>query len=262
MIRNKFNFLKPTLVFLGVLLSFQAFCGLSKKDVKRLNNSLIYDLFINYELTEKNGNLSAIIDFFPNPDNINYKEMTLTSNVGGRNQTCTFVFNDKGTVEKVDYEVNNKIYRYDFIYEGSQLVTINITGKPKISFRYDNKGRLRAITREKGGGAFEYNFEYIDGENKANIKLIVVQGEKRSPSARKYYASWDSGLKLESYCIDVYCSKKIKYSQQGDLLSYSFANVNEDNNIMSWEYSTRDENQNWVERKSKNIIFNRTIKYN
>lgn len=249
------------MIFMGLILSIQVYCGPSKKDIQKLNNSLIFDLFVNYELTEKNGNLATIIDFSPCLSNVNYKNVRLTSNVGGENQECGFTFNENGTIGNIAYEVNDKIYRYDFVYEGNNLTSINIAGKPKIKFGYDKKGKLNTITREKGGGAFEYNFEYIDGENKANIKLIVVQGEKRSPSTRKYYVSWDTGLKIESYCFDVYCSKNIKYTSQGDLLSYSFSSVNEDNNIATWEYSSMDENQNWIERKSKDIIFNRKIEY-
>jgi hypothetical protein len=160
----------------------------------------------------------TIIDFLPNLNVIDFKVIKLTSNVGGENQVCDFSFNKNGAIGKINYEVNDKIYRYEFIYSGTQLASINIAGKPKIILIYDKKGRLLTITREKGGGAFEYNFEYLDGENKANIKLIVIQGEKRSPSKRKYNVSWDRELKLESYCIDAFCSKNIKYTSKGDLL--------------------------------------------
>lgn len=261
MIKTRFNFKRSILILVGLLLSIQAYCGESKNDIKKLNNSLIFDLFVNYELTEKNGNLATIIDFFPSFNNINYKNIRLTSNAGGENQVCSFNFNENGTIRKVAYEVNNRIYRYDFVYEGNQLTSINIAGKPKVSFEYDTKGRLLTITRKKGGGAFEYNFEYLKEENKANIKLIVVQGEKRRSSTRKYYVSWNTDLKLESYYFDVYRSESIKYTSQGDLLSYSFASAHEDNNSATWDYSNVDEKQNWIERKYKDIVFNRTIEY-
>ena len=261
MIKNRFKFVIVIMIIIGLLISVQAFCSLTKKDIQKLNNSLIFDLFVNYELAVKNGNLVTIIDFLPNLNVIDFKVIKLTSNVGGENQVCDFSFNKNGAIGKINYEVNDKIYRYEFIYSGTQLASINIAGKPKIILIYDKKGRLLTITREKGGGAFEYNFEYLDGENKANIKLIVIQGEKRSPSKRKYNVSWDRELKLESYCIDAFCSKNIKYTSKGDLLSYSFASVNEDNNIVNWVYSGFDEKQNWVERKSNDILFSRTIEY-
>lgn len=261
MSKNKLDLKKSVLILIVLFLSIQVYSGPSKKDVQKLNNSLIFDLFLNYELTEKNGNLATIIDFLPNLNNVNYKKIRITSNVGGENQICSFEFNEDGTIGKIAYEVNGKIYRYDLIYKGNQLTSINIADKPKISFGYDKKGKLITITREKGGGAFEYNFEYVDNENKAKINLIVIQGEKRSPSKRNYYVSWDSELKLESYCFDVFCSKSIRYTPKGDLLSYSFASVNEDNNIATWDYNAYDEKQNWIERKSKDIYFKRTIEY-
>jgi len=261
MIKKRFKFVNVIMTIIGLLISVQAFCSPSKKDIQKLNNALIFDLFVNYELAEKNGNLVTIIDFSPNLNVVDFKAIKLTSNVGGENQVCDFLFNEKGAIGKINYEVNDKIYRYEFIYSGNQLASINIAGKPKIVLVYDKKGRLLNITREKGGGAFEYNFEYVDGENKANIKLIVIQGEKRSPSKRNYYVSWDSELKLESYYIDAFSSKNIKYTPKGDLLSHSFASVNDDNNIGNWEYSAFDEKQNWIERKSKDILFNRTIEY-
>ncbi len=259
--KNKFDLKKSIVILIGLLLSVQAYSRPSKKDILKLNNALIYDLFINYELSEKNGNLATIIDFLPNLNNVNYKKMKLTSNVGGENQICSFTFNKNETIRKISYEVNNKIYQYDFVYSGKQLTRINIADKPKISFEYDKKGKLTTITRKKSGVAFEYNLEYLDDENKANIKLIVVQGEKRRSSSRKYYVTWGTELKLKSYCFDVYCSKNLKYTSQGDLLSYSFASVNEDNNIATWEYSAIDEKQNWIERKYKNNEFKRTIEY-
>ncbi len=262
MIKNNLGLKNVAVLLIGLMLSLQAYCEPSKKDIQKLNNCLIFDLFINYELSEKNGNLTTIIDFIPNLINLNYKTIRLTSNVGGENQVCNFIFNENGTIENISYGVNNRIYRYDFIYEGNRLTGVNIAGKPRISFGYNNMGQLITITRETNSAAFEYNFEYLDGDEKATITLIVVQGEKRSPSSQKYFVTWQNDFKLESYCFDVYCSNNMKYTTQGDLLSYSFDSVNEDNNIVTWEYSKMDDKQNWIERYYKgDIVFNRTIEY-
>lgn len=250
-----------SMVLIGLTLSTQALCRQSKKDIQKINNTLIFDLFINYELTEKNGNIATIIDFSPKMENNKYKIVKLKSNIGGTNQVCEFNFNDSQSVESITYEVNNKRYEYDLIYTENRLTDINIAGKPKINFGYDKKGRLTTITRQKSGVAFEYNFEYIKGEDKADLKLIVVQGESRRPSNRKYYATWNNNLNLESYCLDVYCSKSIKYTSQEDVLSFSFESVDENNNGLTWEYSAMDSYKNWTERKRKDIVFNRSIEY-
>jgi hypothetical protein len=187
--------------------------------------------------------------------------MKLTSNAGGTNQLCSFTFNKNKTVGKIVYEVNRKIYNYDFVYNGDQLASINIADKPKISFGYDKYGRLKTITREIQDRIFEYKLEYISGKNRANIKLFVVQGKNRRPSPEDYFVTWNSELKLESYCIDIYCSKDLKYTSRGDLLSYAFDNDDEYPVIVQWEYSAFDKKRNWVERKYKDIVFNRDIEY-
>jgi hypothetical protein len=249
------------MVFVGLVLSVHAFSGPSKEDVQKLNNSLIFDFFMNYELTEKNGNLVTIVDFIPSFNNSNYNQIKLESNIGGENQHCSFIYNDNGTIGNIAYEVNEKIYRYDLIYKGSKLTNIKITGKPKISFVYDKNGRLLTINRERGGGVFAYNFEYAEGENEAQIKLIVIQNEKINPSTSKYYVTWNSAYKIESYCLVQYCSKNIMYTDKLEISSYSFSSVNEDKNIATWEYTAFDDKQNWTLRKSKEIFFHRFIEY-
>ncbi|MBN1185793.1 MAG: hypothetical protein JXB49_26160 [Bacteroidales bacterium] len=231
------------------------------KEIQTLNHSIIYDLFVNYELTEKNGNLATIIDFFPALTDDKYKSVKLNSNVGGDDQVCNFIFNDNGNIEKFIYEINGKYAQYDFIYEGSLLTGINIAGKPKVSFAYSRTGQLISITREKNGASFVYNFDYIKGENKANIKLIVIQEEKARASTQNYYVTWDTGFKIESYCFDVYCNDNLKYNSKGDLLSFSFTNVSADNNDSAWDYSKVDAKQNWTERNSEDIVFTRMIEY-
>ena len=113
-----------------------------------------------------------------------------------------------------------------------------------------------------GSQKAEYLFEYIEGENKANIKVATIQDGKRKESrSQRSYVTWNANQKIESYCIDIFCSKNLNYSPQGDLLSFSFAAVNDDNSKAVWEYSKVDEKQNWTERTFKSYFFNRTFVY-
>ncbi len=232
----------------------------ANKNIQKLNNALIFDLFMNFEITEKNGNLSTIIDYLPNTNNTDFKKIEINSNMGGEEEVSQFEYNDKGFILKLIYQVNDKLYRYEFFYDGNRLATVNIAGKKKISLAYDKKGRLQSITRFGNGAALEYNFVYLNGENKANIALVVIQGEKRSPSKRKYFVTWNDQFKIDSYCIDVYCSNNLTYSQKGDLTAFKFSNVSSDNIEANWEY--RYDNQgNWIERKVKDSVCKRTIEY-
>lgn len=183
MMKNRFQLINVIATFFGIVISIQAISAQSKNDIQKLNNALIFDLFMNYEITEKNGNLATIIDYFPNMDFSEYKSININSNLGGENEVTNFIFNDKGNMVSMSYEVNDKIYRYEFVYDGTQLSGVNIAEKLKIRFSYDTKGRLLTISREKGGGTLEYNFEYLESENKANIKLIVILEGKRRPDS-------------------------------------------------------------------------------
>ena len=70
---------KIAIVLIGLMFSIQSYCDYSKNEIQKINNSLIYDLFMNYELTVKNGNLSTVVDFFPCMNNVNFKNIRLTS---------------------------------------------------------------------------------------------------------------------------------------------------------------------------------------
>ncbi len=259
----KFNFKKFVVLLIFLFLSFQVFAKPPKKEILTLNNSIIYDLFLNYELTQKNGNLSTITDFMPNLNqNVKYKSISFTSNIADVKQNCEISFNENGTINSIVYDADDTRYRYNLIYDGNQLTTINISNKPKISFQYDKKGRISSITRQRNSEvSFEYNFEYLDNENKANIKLIVIENNKRTPGSRNYYLTWNSNYRLESYCFDSYCSKNIQYTPQGDLLSYTFSTANADNILSTWDYISFDDKQNWTERQSKKFFFKRKIEY-
>lgn len=240
-----------------VLFSINVYCEPHEKEIKDINNSLIYDLYINYELTEKNGNLPLVIDFLPRSKITNYKAVTLTSNVGDEDQVVRYVYKNNGSLSSVIYTIGDRKYKYDFVYKEGRIIRGDIAGKLKIKFEYDQKGRLNKIIRYAKSSSYEHLFTYDKKERKVAIELIFVTNENRKSSSRKYYASWNSELKLESYCFDVYCKKNMKYTSQGNLLSFSF----DDNKTIKWEYSVMDEKGNWTERKIQEILFRRVIEY-
>lgn len=252
----KYGFFLLCFIFISQQLNAQ-----NRKSTKKINNSIIFDLYMNYELTEKNGNLSTIIDFFPSTDFKEYKKVTIDSNVGGEKGICSFYYNDKGAINKVTYQINRKIYTYEFIYDGKYISYIKIAGKKKIEFVYDRYKKIKTIKRIMKGAEFEFNFDYTKSKKKFDIELVVIQGVKRRPSSRKYYATLNSDYKLKEYYIDVFSSKDLEYTKSGDLLNSSFTTVNEDNNKAEWKYISVDDEKNWTERSFNKILFKRTIKY-
>ncbi len=234
---------------------------LSKEDTKKLNNSIIFDLYLNYELTSRNSNLATIIDFLPNTDEADYTSVVTTTNVGGEEQVCTVTFNSDSTVSQIIYEIGSVYYRYDFVYDNGLLETINIKDVPKISMVYDADNRLQSITRISGSNEYEFSFDYTDKENRTAISFTLIEGADRNTSSSSYGITWNSDYKLESIDFLEYSTNEIIYNSKGDISSFSFVTVNDDNAESTWEYTSYDDHQNWLDRKSGTTEFNRVIEY-
>ncbi len=258
------NTLKParfvTLVAM-LFVSFQALCSTPKKDMEKLNNALIFHLFINYELTERNGNLTTIVDFLPSLDNHTYKSVKVSTNIGGYDQSSDFAFKENGALESVAYIVRNRLYGYDFVYAGDKVTAIKLNGRQIATVNYDKEGRLTSIFREVEDRTFQHMFQYLHGESKAIINLAVQRGSDRSFSTNETYVTWDDNFRVASYCLGLYCSKDMQYTEQGDVLAYSFRTNLDSNTMLNWEYSAFDSNKNWTERKMDKVWFTREIAY-
>ncbi len=258
---KKFTYLFIANIFL-FFASINIYSKPNKEDVNKLNNSILFDLFMNYELTLKSDLLSTIFDYSPTMNkNDKIKNIDMTIAFGKEYQYCTFSFNENGTVNLITTQVENMLYKYEFIYKKNKVTEIIIGGKPKIKISYDNNDRINKISREKSGYIFEYNFEYVENENKANIKLVVIDGNNKNPSIQKNYITWNSSFRIESLYFDAFVSKEIKYNDKGDLVSYLFSTSNKDNIPATWEYIAQDDKGNWTERKSEDTTCKRSIEY-
>ena len=229
-----------------------------KKDIQRLNKTIIFDLFLNYELSSKNGNLSTLIDYLNGVSSEEYRMVNMQGNMGSEDETIDFVF-ENDVVSQINYVVRSRIFRYGVKYNGSAVDYITIAGKKKITITYDQNGLVKSIERNRNGATMEYNFEFVE-PNRADIKLFVVQGEKRRPSSRKYYIEYDKSLKLRSYYLDVFSGKEWTYDKKGNLISFKFSNVNGDAHPAKWEYEF-DEKGNWIKRTFEDFYLSRTLTY-
>lgn len=236
--------------------------ALNKKEVRKLNRTIIFDMYINYELTGRNYNLSTIFNYLPKQGDKSLKSSKITSNAGGTHQVLNVQYNKRGYIEKLSFEVNRRIYHYEFVWKKHKLIFANIAGKKKIEFTYDKKGRLSTLTRHMKGRSGEYSFVYKKGENKADIKLnVLINGKKRKSHGRRYI-SWNDYLNMEAYSLEEYSSKQITYNLKEDVETFVFGNVISDNNKATWEYKSFDNKDNWTERKFKNTWMKRTFQYN
>jgi hypothetical protein len=232
-----------------------------KRDIKKLNNLFIFDFFINFELSQKNGNLSTLVDYMPDANNKTYSQITAQSNMGGYAEEIKFQYNDKGNIEKITYQVKDVVYTYDFVYEKNNLAAALIGGKKKIMFTYDFLDRLQSITRQTAEGTMELKFILLEGQNKATIKMFVIRDGLKNESKRNDYIAWNERYKMQEYNFDVYSGKNFNYNAQGDMVSFTYSNVMRDDNPASWEY-TYDDNGNWIEKRNKGTYCKRSIVQN
>lgn len=230
-----------------------------KANRRKLNQALIFDLFINYELSEKNGNLSVVVDYLPKAEKKEFKRVEMTSNYGHEDEKTRFIYNNNYELQQINYQREDKLYVYDFTYSDGVPVSVNIAGKKKIEFLY-NYDTLKSIIREQNGVYFEHDLNYLPGQQKADIKLFVTNKGKRQPSSYKYYAAWNTDYKLTDLSLDIYTVKGITYTNSGDVASFKTYDSEDREKLASWEYTT-DEKNNWTERKFDKFVAKRVIDY-
>lgn len=264
-------FVQFTLLFVTLLL-FNS-CSLSKlselldeaTETERLNQTLIYDFFISYELTEKNWNSQALLNYAPQIHVGQAKQITVDSEIVGQEEYITYKFNEQGNLMQIIYQVDRggndfSRYYYDLYYQDGRLSYIYIGDKRKIEFTYSELNRLTAITRNKNEAIFEYHFEYQPGQHRADIKLEVIKdGEKRA-SSRPYFVEWDDELRLRAFSIDTYQTHDIVYSEQGTPVAMQFDATKQSDVDLSWEY-IYDDKGNWIEKTFKENWYKREIQY-
>lgn len=261
--KTTFRNTKFVFLTLALLISGGSLCAQttpSKEEIQKLNHAILYDLFMNYELAEKNGNLGVIVDFIPNFSET-YKSVKISGNPGHEEQSCELIY-AKGKVTRITYAVRGKQFVYNFNYTGNKLMNISIAERPKITITYDNKGRIHTLLREKATDfQVEYTFEYVDEERKANMKTVVFKGkEKGMMSPRNYYVLWDDAYRLAGYELDIYTIKAITYNGDASVNTFQFFN-SDDTAVGTWSYSAFDDQKNWTKRTYKDTYMERSLVY-
>src|SRR5688500_8898245 len=190
-------------------------------DIRRLNDAIVFDLFLNYELTEKNGNSSTLMDYVPRPGATPFAKVAMSSNYGGEDEQTTFSYGDRGRLERIEYRRDDRLFTYDLGYERDQVVNVAIAGRKRIELTYRND-TLVGITRERTGGVLEYALDYRKGENRADIALVVVANGKRSRSPSSYFVTWNDDRRVTGFSLGTYFGRGITYSEAGDVATFSY----------------------------------------
>lgn len=243
--------------------------GSTTYDSKGLN-SLITKFILDYELTQKNYNISAIYSYLPTiKNNMNLKKVNLTTNLGGTNEDIDFIYKEdklKGiNYSKTESENSeNYLYNYNLEYQGNLLKSINLNNKKKYLFGY-NGNLLTSISYTFRDVKYTYNINYKD--DVAFLELDVTKNDKLYKFTNKMgsgnssdFIKWDKKLKPIAYHLDIYRAKIISYNDKENLDTLVFSNSRHGDNKLHLTY-VYDENGNWIEQKNDEIKVTRRFYY-
>ena len=230
----------------------------STRAIRQLNDAIVFDLFLNYELTEKNGNLSTLMDYLPRRGATPFRKVETSSNYGGEDESATFTYGDRGRLERIDYRRGDRLFVYEVSYDADRPVSIAVAGRKRIDLTYRND-TLVAITRERNGALFEYALDYRAGEQRADIELVVVTNGKRARSSSPYFVAWDDQRRIAAFSLDVYTGRDITYADAGDVATFAYF-ANDEQRTARWEH-VRDAKSSWTERRFRKLLAKRNIQY-
>lgn len=227
------------------------------ENVDKLNNTIIFDLILNYELTEKNGNNSVLIDYLPTGLK-DVSSVQMNSNYGGEIEATRFQYDKNGNLSEINYQVDDRFYEYVLRYEDNKVKDIEIAGKKKLHFAYRND-TLVTITREHSGMVIEYEISYVPKDKQANFKLFVTTNGTRRASSSRNFIKWDTNNNIAELEFDIYRLKDITHLPHGEWQSFTMIREGGQKNA-EWQY-VFDEKSNWTERTYDRFKISRKITY-
>jgi hypothetical protein len=226
--------------------------------IGQLNDAIVFDLFLNYELTEKNGNLSTLMDYLPRRGTTPFRKVETSSNYGGEDESATFTYGGGGRLDRIDYRRGDRLFVYEISYDGGRPASITVGGRKRIDLTYRND-TLVAITRDRNGALFEYALEHRAGESRADIKLVVVANGKRARSSSPYFVAWDDRRRVTAFSLDIYTGRDITYSDAGDVATFAYF-ANDEQRTARWDH-VLDAKSSWTERRFNKLLAKRNIPY-
>ncbi len=240
-----------------------------KKSVERLNDMIIFDLFFNLELSEKNKNLGFINNYIPLFKKNNVEAVQLKSNLGDNKEDIVLKYNDEGQLIQLQYNLDRNegggvlLFIYDFVYEKGRLQHVLL--KDKIKYRYKYlKGKIQSITAYKRGALYGvFNMEYSSNSNKAKLRFDVARNGKitKGRNLRKNTLTWNKSFKITQCLIGFHDLTKMKYDTKGNLTSFDFVDTVEDDHSFNWKYTSFDKKGNWSKRINNQTVIERIITY-
>lgn len=235
------------------------------KDIKSLNNSIVYNLFLNFDISEQNNKLKHLSYYYPHSvDKSDVESVLLKAEHNDATEEVEFLYN-KNNLVKLNYKLSSNNDRtrktsYDFQYDDGNLSEIKIGKTKRIVFEYDALGKIKTIKKYKNRMWHKYHISYSKKSSKAHIVYEVQRGVKKKRSDNKYFVEWNDKFNITGFNINNYSTSNISYNNIGVIDYHEYVTASRDSSYIDWSYTT-DKEDNWVTKKSKNTTYTRSIKY-
>jgi len=231
------NTYKTTMITVVVMMSFilhhnyvfsqENTIPVKNRSIKMLNKSLIFDLFLNYELSEQNGRIKYISEYLPNIDGDDVEKIILSTNHNNSKEKIEFEYDD-GLLNSLLYEINSKDDRtrkftYTFFYDNDRVTHIKIGKKTKFLFEYDSNGKISIVRRQVNRLWHKYHLTYSSEESKVFLKLTIQKGVKKRVSKKKYFVAYNEEYFLSEFYIDNYLGNSIVYDENNNIKNLSIS---------------------------------------
>lgn len=238
--------------------SFNTQNGFSKNEKQKINNMIAFELFLNFDLSIKNKDLSIVYDYVPNNYANDIKRVKLESNIGFSRSDIEFRYHKHQLIE-IDYKVDEAIYNYKIEYKKNMPIVIKVNDKIKYRFVYEKK-LLTKVLHYKND---EVNVVfYINYQNKFRAKLESRTSTNGSLNKDHSYTNftWNKNFKTTSLELLKFKISDIKYNKLNDVKSFNDDSPITESIKTTWSY-TYDSKNNWIKRESGNIVTERKFEY-
>ncbi|CAL2103266.1 conserved exported hypothetical protein [Tenacibaculum sp. 190130A14a] len=241
------------------------------REIEAINHSIIYDLFLNMELTKRNGQIAIVYDYIPVfKKKAKVESVEVNSSLeNDYTENVVFLYDKRNRLKYINYKVKRSenestiLFKYELKYKDSRVELVYIKNRLLYKFIYNSDGMLKTVKHffKNGKTVRIYNVLYKDKEVKFSLDVIRGDDFYFDVNSSKDLIFLNKNNKISSIKFDIYKSKNISYLKGSNILSFNFSKIDSKNLMFKWNYITFDRRSNWTKRESDKYLIERIINY-
>jgi len=199
-------------------------------DAALYNNMVFLRGIMNPYLTQKNGNLGVVGEYFPSQSYFLLESKTTKTYKQGTKEIIECKYKSFGNIETLEYSVEDEIdgnrnYKYSFEYckDGIYKV-LSKQGRKIFSVKYAS-GKISEITQYiSKSTSIKYKVN-LAAEGKLNLNMFILSENKIKKNPGNNFIKYTDDFKINSLSLGLFFSKNIKYDQYGNIVELSGLNA-------------------------------------